>query len=99
MKLTNGVVGLVLAALVVWRHGLRKAVPYAVGGLVALPVVLAYWPKGYVGQYAGATSASPHPWGLRYIDDAWTWSLLFTPRLLLVLAPLLVVGCFAILDR
>jgi len=99
VKLTNGVVGLVLAALVVRRHGVRKALPYAVGGLVALPIVIAYWPKGYVGQYGGATSASPHPWGLSYVDDAWTDSRLFTPRLLLVLAPLLVVGCVAIRDR
>ena len=99
VKLTNGVVGIALAVLVAWRHGWRMAVPYAAGGLVSLPIVLAYWPKGYVGMFDGATSASSHPWALAYAGDAWRHSLLFTPRLLLLLAPLFVVGCFAIRDR
>jgi len=99
VKLTNGLVGLVLAVLVAWRHGLRQALPYAVGGLVSLPIVLAYWPKGYVGMFDGATSASSRPWSLSYADDAWAHSLLYTPRLLLLLTPLLVIGCFALRDR
>ena len=99
VKLTNGVVGLALAVLVAWRYGLRQAVPYVAGGLVSLPILLAYWPKGYVGMFDGATSASSRPWALSYADDAWTHSLIFTPRLLLLLAPLLLVGCFAIRDR
>ena len=36
---------------------------------------------------------------MSHADDAWRHSLLFTPRLLLILAPLLVIGCFAIGDR
>ena len=99
VKLTNGVVGVVLAVLVARRHGLRQAMPYAAGGLVSLPIVLAYWPKGYVGMFDGATSASARPWSLSYADDAWAHSLLYTPRLLLVVAPLLLLGCFAIRDR
>ena len=50
-------------------------------------------------MFDGATSASSHPWSPSYVDDAWRHSLLFTPRLLLILAPLLVIGCFAIADR
>ena len=88
-----------LAVLVARRHGLRQAAPYALGGLVSLPLVIAYWPKGYVGMFDGATSATSHPWALSYVDDAWRHSLLFTPRFLLLLAPLLVIGCFAIRDR
>ena len=99
VKLTNGIVGLVLAVLVAQRQGLRKAAPYALGGLVSLPLVVAYWPKGYVGMFDGATSATSHPWELSYADDAWRHSLLFTPRFLLLLAPLFVIGCFAIRDR
>jgi len=99
VKLTNGLVGLVLAPLVAIRHGVRRAVPYAIGGLVSLPIVAAYWPKGYVGMFDGNLSASERPWALDYADDAWRDSLLFTPRLLLVLAPLLVVGAFAVRDR
>ena len=99
VKLTNGVAGLVLAVLVAWRHGLGEALPYAAGGLVSLPIMIAYWPKGYVGMFDGATSASPHPWALSHTADAWRHSLLFTPRLLLLLAPLLAIGCFAMRDR
>ncbi len=99
VKLTNGLVGIVLALLVARRHGVRKAVPFALGGLVSLPLVLAYWPKGYVGMFDGATADTSRPWALEYADDAWASSLLFTPRLFIILAPLLVVGCFAIRDR
>lgn len=99
VKLTNGVAGLVLVILVAYRSGWRHAAPYAAGGLVALPIVIAYWPKGYVGMFDGATSASSRPWAIAYADDAWMHSLLFTPRLLLVLLPLFAVGCYAIRDR
>jgi hypothetical protein len=99
VKLTNGLVGLVLAPLVAYRYGVRRAVPYAIGGLVSLPIVVAYWPKGYVGMFDGNLSASERPWAIDYADDAWRHSLLFTPRLLLLLAPLLVVGAVAVKDR
>jgi hypothetical protein len=99
VKLTNGVVGVVLALLVARRSGVRQAVPYALGGLVSLPIVLAYWPKGYVGMFDGATSAVSRPWSISYADDAWRHSLLYTPRLLLLLAPLLLIGCLATRDR
>ncbi len=99
VKLSNGVVGAVLAVLVAWRHGWRQALPYAAGALVSAPIVIAYWPKGYVGMFDGATSASPHPWSPSYVDDAWRHSLLFTPLLLVLLAPLLLIGCFAVRDR
>ena len=99
VKLSNGLVGLVLAVLVAWRLGWRRALPYALGGLVTLPLVIAYWPKGYVGMFDGATSASSRPWALGYADDAWTDSLLYTPRLLILLAPLLALGCWSIGDR
>lgn len=99
VKLTNGLVGAVLAVLVAWRYGWRQALPYAAGGLVAAPIVIAYWPKGYVGMFDGATSASPHPWSPSYIGDAWRHSLLYTPLLLALLAPLLVIGALAVRDR
>ena len=98
-RLTNGIVGLVLAALVVWRYGWRRAIPFAAGGLVSLPIVLVYWPKGYIGMFDGKAPPSFRPWALSYVDDAWAHSLLYTPRLLLLLAPLFVIGCYAIRDR
>ena len=50
-------------------------------------------------MFDGATSATSHPWALSYADDAWRHSLLFTPLSSLLLAPLFVIGCFAIRDR
>lgn len=99
VKLTNGLVGAVLAVLIAWRHGWRQALPYAAGALVSAPIVIAYWPKGYVGMFDGATSATSHPWSISYVDDAWRHSLLYKPLLLTLLAPLLVIGCFAVHDR
>jgi hypothetical protein len=63
------------------------------------PLLLAYWPKGYVELFDGAIAASARPWAFDYVDDAWTDSLLFTPRLLALLAPLAVLGCLAVTDR
>jgi hypothetical protein len=66
---------------------------------VWLPLLIAYWPKGYVDIYEGEIAATDRPWSLRYVDDAWGDSLLFTPRLLLLLAPFFLVGCFAVRSR
>ena len=98
-RLTNGFVGIALAILVALRHGPRQAIPYAAGGLISAPLVIVFWPKGYIGMFDGKAPPSFHPWALSYAGDAWGHSLVFTPRLLLVLLPLFVVGCFAIRDR
>jgi hypothetical protein len=98
-RLTNGFVGLALTVLVAVRRGPRAAIPYAVGGLISAPLVIVFWPKGYIGMFDGKAPPSFHPWSLSYAGDAWGNSLLFTPRLLLVLLPLLVVGCLVIRDR
>ena len=86
VKLTNGVIELVLAPLVARRHGVRAAALYAGGGLLFAPLVAVYWDKGYVANYGGEISASDEPWGLGYAVDNWTDSLLFTPTLLVLLA-------------
>ena len=99
VKLTNGVIAVALAPLVAWRHGARSAAIYAAGGLLSAPLVAAYWDKGYVANYGGRISATEHPWGLRYAADNWTDSLLFTPTVLAVLAPLAIVGCVSLRDR
>ena len=98
-RLTNGFVGLALALLVAIRRGPREAVPYAIGGLVSAPLVIVFWPKGYIGMFDGKAPPTFHPWSLSYVGDAWGDSLIFTPRLLLILLPLFVAGCVAIRDR
>lgn len=99
VKLTNGVNAFALAILLAARIGWRRALPFALGGLLSAPLVLAYWPKGYTGMFAGQISASERPWSLEYIDDAWGRSTLFTPAMLALLGPLLLAGVLGLRDR
>ena len=99
VKLTNGLLALALVPLVAWRRGLPTAAVTAAGGVLFAPVVAAYWNKGYAEIYAGSISASDRPWALDYALDNWQDSLLFTPTLLLVLAPLAITGAVALRDR
>jgi len=99
VKLTNGLLAVALLPLVWWRRGLRTAAVTAAGGVLLAPVVLAYWGKGYTKIYAGSISASDKPWALDYAVENWRDSLLFTPTMLLVLAPLAVAGAAALRDR
>jgi hypothetical protein len=91
VRLTNGLVALGALALLAVRLDLRRVHPYLAGALTFAPVVIVYWPKGYEAQ-------GREPFSLSYVDDAWTDSLLFSPRTLLVLVPLAVLGWFALRD-
>ena len=99
VKLTNGLLAVAILPLVWWRRGLRTAAVTAAGGVLFAPVVLAYWDKGYKEIYGGSISASDRPWALDYAIDNWRDSLLFTPTMLLVLAPLAIAGAAALRDR
>jgi hypothetical protein len=99
VKLTNGLIVIALLPIVAWRRGLRAAAILAAGAVVFAPVVAAYWNKGYTQIYAGSISASDRPWALDYAVDNWRDSLLFTPTMLLVLAPLAIAGAAALRDR
>lgn len=84
VKLTNGLIGLALVPLVAARYGLRRAAALAAGGLVALPIVIAWWPKGYVQIYDGAIAPVP-AYSLDYVGANWRSSTIFTPLMLLLL--------------
>ena len=99
VKLTNGLLAVAILPLVWWRRGLRTAAVTAAGGVLFAPVVLAYWDKGYKEIYGGSISASDRPWALDYAIDNWRDSLLFTPTMLLVLAPLAIAGAAVLRDR
>ena len=62
-------------------------------------MIVVFWPKGYIGMFDGKALPGFHPWSLSYASDAWGHSLLFTPRLLILLAPLFLIGCFVLRDR
>lgn len=96
VKLSNALIAAVLLPLVVIRHGPRHALPYVACGLVSLPAVVAYWPKGYVGLFDGQIAVVDRPFSLEFMWRSWRDSLIFSPRMLLVLLPLAVLGAVAI---
>jgi hypothetical protein len=96
VKLSDGVVAVALVAVLAVSRGVRIAVPVALGGAVSIPLVAAYWPKGYVAMFDGATAAVDRPWAIDYASRNWSDSLLFTPALIAVLLPLAAVGVAAL---
>jgi hypothetical protein len=88
VKLTNGLVAVVLLPLVALRHGVRRALPYGLGCLVSLPIAVAYWPKGYSAIYGDSLAPVDDPWSLAYVETSWRASTIFTtPMLLLLCVP------------
>jgi hypothetical protein len=67
------------------RSGVRRAIPYALACLVFLPIILVYWPKGYVQIYDGSIAPVPSPWSLDHVALSWRSSTIFTPSMLLLL--------------
>ena len=92
VKLSNGLIGVTLGAVVFARAGSRPALAYAAASACWLPVVALYWPKGYEDLYEGRTAPGEHAWALDNAIDAWTDSLVFTPAFTLVLFTLAVLG-------
>lgn len=99
VKLSNGLIAVVVLPVILLRHGRRRALSYAACALVSLPMVVAYWPKGYVGQFDGQIAAVDHPFALDYAWRSWRDSLVFSPRMLLVLLPLALLGVIAVRGR
>jgi hypothetical protein len=95
VKLTNGLIGLALVPLVAVRFGLLRAALVAVGGIVSLPIVIAWWPRGYVQIYDGAIAPVP-AYSLDYIGPNLRTSTIFTPLLLAVLLVPALVGIVGI---
>lgn len=90
VRLTNALVAAgALVLVLALRLNHRRTLLFLAGALSFVPLVAAYWPKGYEAQ-------GREPFALSYVDDAWTDSLLFSPRTLLVLVPLAAVGWLAL---
>ena len=90
VKVSNGFFAAAAVVLVAFRLGPRRALPLAAAGAAFAPLVVAYWPKGY--------PEIPNVPGFS-IDQAgrsWADSLIFDPRMLLVLLPLALLGLLAL---
>jgi hypothetical protein len=96
VKLSNALVAVAAALVVAAFLGLRRALPVAAGGLTFVPAVAAFWPLGYLDEQTGRYFRKQDAFALEHLGPSWTDSLLFSPRTLLVLLPLAVVGAFAI---
>jgi hypothetical protein len=99
VKVTNGLLAALIALVCLACLGWRRTLPLVAGGLAFLPVLIAYWPRGYP-EIKGPTAEKPA--FVSSLDAAarnWLDSLAFSPRTLAVLVPLAVVGAFLVRSR
>ncbi|MDQ5821637.1 MAG: hypothetical protein M3540_09365 [Actinomycetota bacterium] len=90
VKLTDGLlVALGLAVVLLVR---RPVAPYLAGAVSFLPLIAVYWPLGYASLFDNPNSWPRDPFSGSYVLSSWTDSLLFTPRLLVLLVPLAALG-------
>ena len=98
IKLTNGPVAAILVVIVALQCGARRAVIFALGGIVSAPIVFGFWSKGYVdtsGGRGGVDLDALYQW--RFVSVNARTSTIFTGAMLLVLVPLAVVGILALI--
>jgi hypothetical protein len=90
VRVSNGFLAAAAVLLVALRLGPRRALPLAAAGAAFVPLVAVYWPKGYpkIPDVPGFSVAQA--------GRSWSESLLFEPRVLLVLLPLAVLGLAAV---
>jgi hypothetical protein len=92
-KLSNG---LLAAIALVWVVLRRQWIPYLAGALSLAPLVAVYWPISYPKLFHNRHSWPKDPFDPAHVVTSWTHSSLFYPRTLLILAPLAVIGAFAL---
>ena len=92
-KLSNGL--LALAALV-WVALQRRWPTYLAGALSLAPLVAVYWPISSPMLFDNRQALPNEPNEPAHVATSWTHSSLFYPRTLLIVAPLAVVGAFAL---
>jgi hypothetical protein len=89
-KLSNAL--LLVAAVLLTRFN-----RFFLAGAVSLaPLVAAYWPLSYPKLFDNPQSWPRDPFDAAHVVTTWTHSSLFYPRTLLIVAPLAVVGTFAL---
>jgi hypothetical protein len=95
-KLPNGVIAVGIVILVLVAHGLRRALVLAVGGLVSLPILIGFWPHGYVDASSGKGIDAGVLYRWSYVVDNIHDSPVFTGPMLLLLLPLAALGVIAV---
>ena len=93
VKLSNALAGALVLVLIALYRAPREAALFLAGCLTFAPVALAYWPLSYYVREEDRPENYPDTlFSLGYAADSWADSLLFSPRTLIVLLPLAVVG-------
>ena len=99
VKLSNVLVASLVLVLVAYRLGPRRTLPYLGGALSFVPVVAAWWSRGY-GSSAQREHVFPsRPFSWDYLVPNWTDSLFFSSRAALALVPLVLVGVVVLRRR
>jgi hypothetical protein len=96
VKLTNGLIAAAFLPLVAVQYGLRRTVPYVASCLVSLPLLIAYWPKGYASIYGGSFAPVDDPWRFAYLRGNWEHSTIFTPTMIVLLLVPAIAGAFVV---
>ena len=97
VKLPNGLIAVAVALLVAWHHGIRRAAVLSLGGLVSAPILIGFWPHGYVDSASGKGVDLGQLYRWSYVGDNFRTSPIFTRPMLLVLVPLALVGIAGVL--
>lgn len=98
VKLTDGFIALALVVVIALRDGVRRAAIVALGGAATTPIVIGFWPHGYVNPTNGPFRFSDL-YQLRFVSNNLRTSTIFTWTMLLVLVPLAVCGIFFLAGR
>ena len=93
VKLSNGLLAAAALVIVFLR---RQWLPYLAGALSFAPVVAVYWPLSYPKLFDNPQSWPRAPFDPAHVVTTWTHSSIFYPRTLLIVAPLAVLGAFAL---
>jgi len=96
VKISDALLAGAVLVVVLLREGVHRTLPYAAGALSFAPVVLVYWPLSYPKLFDNRKSWPSDPFDASYVVSSWTHSSIFTPRTVLILLPLALVGLAAI---
>ena len=96
VKLSNALLAAAALVIVFLRGRRREALPFLAGALALAPLVLVYWPISYPKLFNNPQSWPHDPFDPAHVVSSWTHSSIFTPHTLAIVAPLAIVGAFAI---
>lgn len=99
VRLSNGIIALLLLGLLLHRLGARRALPFAAGALTFAPVAIAWWPRGYAALFDRPDVWPANSFSLDHVVSSWTDSLFFSVTAALVLIPIALAGAVTMRRR